>query len=189
MQHGDGPLSPTSSAGLAAPNAQSPDGTMRGLVCPNCQHAFRQGALACSHCGVLLAEGVNTTRIAEEKAPAPKYAPIGAVFVEEQKPITFFVDGVQVALPIADEIVVGRLSELTGSQRPDVDLAAFGAEEQGVSRQHAKIVRKRELTYVVDLGSTNGTFLNGRRLVRNQERLLRSGDELRLGRLKVNVRF
>src|SRR5438876_9460186 len=98
MHQGDG--TPLSSADIAAPpGVHSPEGTNKVLVCLNCRRAYRPGELACSHCGVLLAEGVNTTRIADEQGPTPKRAPIGAVFVEEQKPIIFDVDGLQIALP------------------------------------------------------------------------------------------
>ena len=51
------------------------------------------------------------------------------------------------------------------------------------------ITRDGDLVHVCDLGSTNGTFLNGRRLIDRQRRLLRNGDELMLGRLRVLVRF
>jgi hypothetical protein len=189
MHQGDG--MPVSNADVATskPGAESPDGANKVLVCLNCRRAYRPGELACSHCGVLLAEGVNTTRIANEPTPVPKRAPIGAVFVQEQKPIVFDVDGTLIAIPNTYDLIVGRQSEVPGSLCPDVDLSPYGAAQRGVSRQHVRITRKRDLIYVIDLGSTNGTFLNGRRLVFNQERLLRNGDELRLGRLKLIVKF
>ena len=71
----------------------------------------------------------------------------------------------------------------------DFDLTPFKALEKGVSRVHARITRDNELTHVIDLSSTNGTYLNGFRLIANQARILRSGDELILGRLKVVVKF
>ena len=82
-------------------------------------------------------------------------------------------------LPVINTVVIGRLSELPGDARPDVNLNAFDAKEQGVSRQHAKIVRRRELIYISDLGSSNGTYLNGRPITGNYERILRNGDELK----------
>jgi FHA domain-containing protein len=161
------------------------------LRCPNCQQRYRPGELACPHCGILLAAGVSTTKLGgeTERPPSPKSLPVGAVFVEEQKPIIFEIDGVTMVLPVAHTLIIGRLSELPGDPRPDVNLNAFEATERGVSRQHARIVRKRELIYISDLGSSNGTFLNGRPLAGNYERILRNGDELRLGHLKIKVRF
>jgi len=40
-----------------------------------------------------------------------------------------------------------------------------------------------------DLGSANGSFLNGQRLYPNEKRIVRDSDELRLGRLVMRVRF
>lgn len=48
-----------------------------------------------------------------------------------------------------------------------------------VSRQHARISRRGELRVIEDLGSTNGTFINGMRLV--GPHTLADGDEISLG--------
>jgi transcriptional regulator of acetoin/glycerol metabolism len=48
----------------------------------------------------------------------------------------------------------------------------------GVSRRHAELVRQGPLYTIRDLGSTNGTFLNGERI---QSSALSEGDVLRLG--------
>lgn len=48
----------------------------------------------------------------------------------------------------------------------------------GVSRQHAELFRQGPLFGVRDLGSTNGTFLNGRRI---ESAALSEGDVVRLG--------
>jgi pSer/pThr/pTyr-binding forkhead associated (FHA) protein len=47
------------------------------------------------------------------------------------------------------------------------------------SARHARIYEREGLYYVEDMGSTNGTYLNGRRL-RSQE-LLRPEDRIRIG--------
>jgi FHA domain len=167
------------------------DATRGKLHCPNCQQRYLPGELACPHCGLLLAEGVKTTKLTgeTERPPSPKSAPVGAVFVEDQRPITFEIDGVMMILPVAHSLVIGRVSEQPGDPRADINLNAFNARELGVSRQHARIMRKRELIYITDLDSSNRTFLNGRPLTGSYERILRSGDELRLGHLKIKVKF
>ncbi|RMG88346.1 MAG: FHA domain-containing protein, partial [Chloroflexi bacterium] len=43
--------------------------------------------------------------------------------------------------------------------------------------------------HIKDLGAKNGTFLNGQKLVPEQPRVLRDGDEIRLGRLILEVHF
>ena len=49
-----------------------------------------------------------------------------------------------------------------------------------VSRQHARIERRGEAMYIVDLASTNGTFINEERKPIRERRLAR-GDQLRIG--------
>ncbi len=52
--------------------------------------------------------------------------------------------------------------------------------ENVVSGAHAKIIYKRGEFFLIDLKSTNGTFLNGQRLEMGQEYLLKSGEEFSL---------
>lgn len=49
----------------------------------------------------------------------------------------------------------------------------------GVSRRHARLTRAGEVYTLEDLGSSNGTYLNGERLVERSP--LKSGDQIRLG--------
>ena len=48
-----------------------------------------------------------------------------------------------------------------------------------VSRRHARIFHEYDLYRIEDLGSSNGTFVNGERLV--EPRTLRDGDVIKLG--------
>lgn len=50
-----------------------------------------------------------------------------------------------------------------------------------VSRHHARLVQEKDQVELIDLGSTNGTFLNGEQLERNQTAALNPGDEIRFG--------
>lgn len=52
--------------------------------------------------------------------------------------------------------------------------------ETGVSRQHARISETVEGYFVQDLGSSNGTFVNSRKLEPG-DHLLTDGDEIQLG--------
>ena len=160
------------------------------LICPNCGAAVRVGELACSNCGYLMGTGGRTQRLdIEAEIAHHREIPTGEVIVANQRPIVFEIAGEQLTLPSAEIITVGRISGVPGEAAPDVDLSAFDAEEHGVSRLHVRIRRKGILLYVSDLGSTNGTHLNGRRLIPHGERLLRDSDELSLSRLRIRVRF
>jgi pSer/pThr/pTyr-binding forkhead associated (FHA) protein len=68
-----------------------------------------------------------------------------------------------------------------------VDLSPYGGRKKGVSRLHAVIHRSRHTLSLSDLGSSNGTFLNGERLRPQQSRVLRDGDEVRFGELAAKI--
>ena len=53
-----------------------------------------------------------------------------------------------------------------------------------VSRLHCRVAATTEHLEVTDLDSTNGTFVNGRRVDRAQ---MASGDRLKIGRLELTV--
>ncbi len=70
---------------------------------------------------------------------------------------------------------------------PDLDLSQEGAEAIWVSRRHARIFYYDGHFYIEDLGSTNGTYLNNKRLVSGLPYALQDGDELRFGRIIAHV--
>jgi pSer/pThr/pTyr-binding forkhead associated (FHA) protein len=70
-----------------------------------------------------------------------------------------------------------------------LNLSPFGAKDNGVSRVHAALRRERDRWLLVDLGSTNGTRLNGVRLAAHDARPIASGDQIELGTLVVRVNF
>ncbi|MEP7289902.1 MAG: FHA domain-containing protein [Chloroflexota bacterium] len=164
--------------------------TALALTCAVCGLVNRPGELACSRCGNILATGGTTRKLSETSEPQTTTSwPTGEVIVTDQEPIILEIGDKQITVPLAEVITIGRSSDIAGDETPGVDLSPFGAGDQGVSRKHIKIKRKNILVYVADLGSLNGTLLNGRRLIPNAERLLRNGDELQLGRLKIRVKF
>jgi pSer/pThr/pTyr-binding forkhead associated (FHA) protein len=93
-----------------------------------------------------------------------------------------------VSLPMAERILVGRNSE-DAAGGPQLDLTRFNAAGHGVSRLHAALRYDRGQLTVEDLGSTNGTRLNGLSLQSHVPYTLRNGDEMELGSLRVTVRL
>jgi pSer/pThr/pTyr-binding forkhead associated (FHA) protein len=87
-----------------------------------------------------------------------------------------------------NQLPIGRVDPHTG-RRPPIDLTDYGALDKGVSRHHAALLRKDGSLHIVDKGSPNGTFLNGQRLVTDQPRVLRDGDDIRLAHLVMRVQF
>ncbi len=160
------------------------------IICPDCQQSCAANALVCSFCGHLFVTGEETNQLDEQIARSTTaWWMAGQVYVDNDKPITLEIEDKQVSLPIMECVIVGRTSTATPDLHPHIRLNEFDAHSHGVSRQHLKIIRKDGLICVSDLGSSNGTFLNGRRLVPHSERVLRNGDELRLGNLKLRIRF
>ena len=72
-------------------------------------------------------------------------------------------------------LVIGRLAE------SDVVVA-----DPGASRRHAEVAEERGRFILTDLGSTNGTLLNGRRVQGQQE--LSDGDQITIGRTVLEFR-
>ena len=56
----------------------------------------------------------------------------------------------------------------------------YCVEEEAVSRLHAKLLREGKEWYIQDMNSTNGTYVNGRRVKASERLLLVQGDELLL---------
>ncbi|NLF79259.1 MAG: GAF domain-containing protein [Chloroflexi bacterium] len=88
-------------------------------------------------------------------------------------------------LEINDELTMGRGEETPGF----VSLDDFDADELGVSRAHLALRPTESQLFVVDLGSTNGTWLNRRSIGVNTPFHLSNGDLLTLGKLEFLVRI
>jgi pSer/pThr/pTyr-binding forkhead associated (FHA) protein len=103
--------------------------------------------------------------------------------------IVLEIEGKQVVLPTNSTVIIGRIKPDSTAPAPviDVDLSPFNAYAYGVSRRHVQIIRDSSVR-VLDLGSTNGTFLNGQRLGPIALPLC-DNDEIQLGQLKARVRF
>lgn len=62
--------------------------------------------------------------------------------------------------------------------------ADFIVDRAMVSRLHCRLIATDDSLEVVDLSSTNGTFVNDKRIERAR---LERGDRLRIGRLELNI--
>lgn len=91
--------------------------------------------------------------------------------------------GATIPLPPAPDIVLGRSTSSVSP--PDVDLEPYGASMAGISRRHARLLRRPDGWFLEDLQSTNGTFLNENRLPPGQPVRLSHGDLVRLGQLTM----
>jgi HPt (histidine-containing phosphotransfer) domain-containing protein len=154
--------------------------------CPNCSATRFKFANFCYHCGIALKEveathlrsnGIGTidpTRGAKETDPdglATTFHGKGVRLFH--RPSTAFID-----LPAIQESMV--LGKGRGSFHPDIDLQKF-PQAEFISRSHAQISLKQQQYYIEDLGSKNGTEINGVALPTGRAQVLAFGDQVRLG--------
>jgi hypothetical protein len=163
------------------------------IICSNCKHENVSGTLFCVECGAqlngvetLTTQAITQDEIAEDlnrkqPRPEPPSSPVNSW-------ISLHLMDSGKILPLAsrNEFTLGRLSEGQPIM-PDIDLTPYQAYASGVSRLHAVVKRDANRVLVMDLGSSNGTYLNGRRLNPHTEETLSHGDVIALGKLKIQV--
>jgi hypothetical protein len=164
------------------------------IICPNCHHQEIAGAIFCSECGALL-EGesepithsfeTKTTNslkdiFADLKTITPRSLPesgVGLCVIDT---------GQVISLTEREEFTMGRSAE--GQPiLPDIDLSQHKAYEYGVSRLHASIRITPNQIVITDLGSVNGTRINGQKIPSHKPCALNHGDILTLGKLKLQL--
>ena len=85
-----------------------------------------------------------------------------------------------------NEFTLGRITE--GQPiLPDIDLSPYEGYAEGVSRLHAAIRITERGVMIVDLGSSNGTRINGQKIVPNVNYPLKDSDIIAFGRIKMQV--
>lgn len=91
-----------------------------------------------------------------------------------------------VGIEVRDKITIGR-SDPVANFYPELDLAPYGGQPHGVSRRHAQVTQGEDhkALYIEDLGSANGTRINGFALEPRRRYRLRDGDELEFGSLQT----
>ena len=166
-------------------------------ACPFCKRINERGAVVCRFCGSALndpfmdpgaktnnlpaaARGVQQDLVRDWPVDTTSIPANGiAVFIEGQSQPSF--------LDSQEEILIGRKAgDITDAT---LDLGPLGGYHLGISRRHALIRRTKNGYEVLDLGSLNGTFLNGQQLVPHTSYVLPSGSPLRLGSMRLLVHY
>jgi len=94
--------------------------------------------------------------------------------------------GREIEATLNKAIHMGRLDPAS-DVFPEIDLTNDNGLEKGVSRRHARILKREGTVVVEDLGSINGTFINSKRLAPYLPEVLHHGDQLQLGKLLIEV--
>jgi pSer/pThr/pTyr-binding forkhead associated (FHA) protein len=107
-----------------------------------------------------------TTMVVPDLPNLPRLVVTAGVNKDSQYPLT------------RDKMIIGRASR---DKHWDIDLV-----DRSVSRPHAQIVRRADGWVVSDMGSANGTQVNGKDLT--EAHLLRDGDTITFGELTLVFR-
>ncbi|MBI5929110.1 MAG: FHA domain-containing protein [Chloroflexi bacterium] len=174
------------------------------IICNYCGTGNMEGEYFCDECGnpILMALQAtatsNTAAIGtqELKNAASAFDALntriygGTTSLKGISSIVVHVSGATEPLVIRlkAEMTVGR-ADIQSGHYPDIDLSSYNAVEEGVSRAHATMQYNDNTLTLVDLGSVNGTYLNGQRLIPRQSRIVHDGDEMRFGKLVLRIYF
>jgi len=171
------------------------------ILCPNCLHKEMTGALFCSECGaqLIFPDGVPTSSIKTGTTGSILTAGLNVVeppeLNEEVSPLTsqdaplalnVLSTGETIFIKYLEEVILGRVSE-GQPVVPDIDLTPYKAYESGVSRMHASIRLQDDKLTLTDLGSANGTRINGRQITSHIPYPLKHGDILTRGKFKIQI--
>ncbi len=114
-----------------------------------------------------------------------------STLITVQKDIIVKIRGIPESIHITNgkPILIGRFDK-ERRVKIDLDLTPYGALKYGVSRLHARFeLDDQHRLYIVDLGSTNGTILAGRRLKPNIRSLVLHGHKIAFGTLATSISF
>jgi pSer/pThr/pTyr-binding forkhead associated (FHA) protein len=101
---------------------------------------------------------------------------VGQHLFKVRKPGTMFIVFQGKSIPVTGRITVGR----------DAD-NAISLDDALASRHHAVIQKVKGALFVKDLGSTNGTFVNGVPVPRGKYMLLHQADIVLIGRTELSM--
>ncbi|MEO0769298.1 MAG: FHA domain-containing protein [Cyanobacteria bacterium J06649_4] len=85
------------------------------------------------------------------------------------------------SIEISRELSVVRIGKPNDHTPPDIDVSGF-PDSEIVSRVHANIRVEGDTYFLEDVGSSNGTYINGLPLPTGNRHRLRSGDRIALGK-------
>lgn len=164
------------------------------ITCPICNHKEMPGAIFCSNCGNSLVnpEESSTDQIETlivdhiEGLPVPPFPTPPGNALDSRVALLILENGILIHIRGKDDFTLGR-STKGQTIIPDIDLNPFHAYEYGVSRLHANLIISDENVFIHDLGSANGTRLNGQRIDPHLDYPVNHGDKITFGKLKVQI--
>ena len=167
--------------------------------CPSCKNKNERTAVICMYCGALLDSHRSSSVLTTKNAKALKVAtaklaslPIDDALMPEDG-IAIYAEGMSkpAYLHFERELVLGRKGmDVDGTPNGSMlNLSELGGYQMGISRRHAMIRRTERGYEIIDLASTNGSWLNDERLVPNKSYPLSSGSQLQFGRMSLLILY
>lgn len=167
--------------------ADTPAATPAVLVCPACGAQNLPGVAFCEDCGASLSETAPTVGAVAVTPPVNYDAvPVVAPVVQSGRPRLIHTSGREFPME-KDTILLGRRSPVDGIF-PEVDLTDYDTDSY-ISRRHGRITRQAAGYVYEDLGSSNGSWVNGTKLQAHVQQPLGEGNSLRLGKTEMVVRL
>lgn len=118
---------------------------------------------------------------ASPSVPTP--TPAASPMVTQLQTVSVRLRHVQTDTPleIPKQLSVIRIGKPNDQTPPDIDVSGF-PDSEIVSRTHANLRVEGDVYYVEDVGSSNGTYVNGLPLPAGNRHRLRPGDRVALGK-------
>ncbi|MGM9999553.1 MAG: FHA domain-containing protein [Candidatus Bruticola sp.] len=177
------PSAPAPAVAASAPAAAQ-------MVCQACGASNQAGSKFCEDCGASLASlpaaPVAASPFSAPAQPAAPVAPEPAAAPAIAAPKLVMPNGVEITIT-AEHTLLGRQSPADNIY-PEIDLTELDPESY-VSRRHGQITRQASKFLYEDIGSSNGSWINGARLESKIQTELHNGDVLRLGRTEMTFRI
>jgi FHA domain/zinc-ribbon domain len=153
------------------------------MYCTHCGHQNPAGANFCGNCGRPLQTAADQTtgalhldQVTEALESTEALADAEAV-ISDLQPGTALL--IAVRGPNAGARFLIDRDVYTVGRHPDSDIFL---DDITVSRRHAEFRREGGRLWIHDVGSLNGTYVNG---VRAEEQVLTTGNELQIGKFKL----
>jgi pSer/pThr/pTyr-binding forkhead associated (FHA) protein len=158
--------------------------------CSQCGSQNSDNARFCSQCGTPLAQPAGDSAPADSTATITFGAPPKSD-IDERASLNAADAAAVDALPAGSALLVVQRGPGAGSRYLlDTDLSTVGRHPESdifldditVSRRHVEFRRERGRFRIHDVGSLNGTYLNGDRV---DDAELQNGDEVRIGKFRL----
>ncbi len=163
------------------------------VCCPQCGELYQSTSVGCSRCTAELESPLIPTTQQIDRLPTA--IPLLASQLDTLNPtcqvlLQFLPSGLCIPVYLDKPVILGRYTTQRLMAADNlVDLSHLGAEKHGVSRRHCQLERQGAHLFIIDLASTNGSYLNGARLTAYMPYRLADGDRLILSTLHFTISF